>query len=79
MARHIACAPDIARGGIGANVPKDAVYPVAFVDAEGRPLNGANLDILHTEKWATAAGECFLVGHHVWRGRQLKYVGNGRT
>ena len=53
-------------------------YPVAFVDAEGRPLNGANLDILHTEKWATAAGECFLVGHHVWRGRQLKYVGNGQ-
>ena len=25
-------------------------YPVAFVDAEGRPLNGANLDILHSEK-----------------------------
>ena len=48
MARHTACAPDIARGGIGANVPKDAVYPMAFVDAEGRPLNGANLDI--TEK-----------------------------
>ena len=50
MARHTACAPDIARGGIGASVPKEAVYPVAFVDAEGRPLNGANLDILHSEK-----------------------------
>jgi hypothetical protein len=50
MARHTACAPDIARGGIGDSVPKDAVYPVVFVDAEGRPLNGANLDILHSEK-----------------------------
>ena len=65
MARHRACAPDIARGGIGANVPKDAVYPMAFVDAEGRPLNGANLDILHSEKRATAAGEFFLIGHDV--------------
>ena len=72
MARHIACAPDIARGGIGDSVPKDAVYPVAFVDAEGRPLNGANLGVLHSEKRATAAGEFFLVGHHVRRGRQLK-------
>jgi hypothetical protein len=48
MARHTACAPDIACGGIGANVPKNAVY--RFVDAEGRPLNGAKLDILHSEK-----------------------------
>jgi hypothetical protein len=38
MAPHTACAPDIARGGLGANGPKDAVYPMAFVDAEGRPL-----------------------------------------
>jgi hypothetical protein len=33
---------NVARGGLGANVPEDAVYPVAFVDAEGRPLNGSN-------------------------------------
>ena len=50
MVRHTACALDIARGRLGANVPKDAVYPVAFADTEGRPLNGANLDILYSEK-----------------------------
>jgi hypothetical protein len=35
-----------------------------LVDAEGRPHNGANLDILHSEK-DNAADECFLVGHYV--------------
>ena len=43
--------------------PEDAVYPLAFVDAEGRPLNGANKCILLSKR--AAAGKCFLVGHHV--------------
>jgi DNA sulfur modification protein DndE len=32
----------IAAYGLGANRPQDAVYPVARVDARGRPLSGAN-------------------------------------
>jgi len=32
----------IAFGGLGANLPTDALYPTAFVDAKGLPLSGAN-------------------------------------
>jgi hypothetical protein len=28
--------------GLGANLPQDAIYPMARVDAEGRPFSGAN-------------------------------------
>lgn len=28
--------------GIGANLPEDAIYPTAFVDADNNPLNGKN-------------------------------------
>jgi hypothetical protein len=45
--------------------PEDAVYPLAFVDPEGRPPNGANKYIQHFEKGSAAAGKCFVVGHHV--------------
>src|SRR5262249_16332419 len=31
----------------GANLPADAVYPTTFVDAEGKPLHGANPYVLH--------------------------------
>ncbi len=31
----------VALVGLGANLPADAVYPSAFVDADGQPLNGA--------------------------------------
>jgi hypothetical protein len=37
----------IARIGIGANLPEDAVYPTAFVDDEGRPLSGNNTYVIH--------------------------------
>lgn len=40
----------IALGGLGANLPEDAVYPTAFVDSEGKPLTGANHYVLHFEK-----------------------------
>lgn len=33
--------------GIGANLPKDAIYPTAFVDSDGDQLNGKNKYILH--------------------------------
>lgn len=40
----------VAYGGLGANLPEDAVYPVTFVDADGRLLDGANKYVLHFDK-----------------------------
>ena len=40
----------VAMFGLGANLPQDAIYPVAQVDANGQPFNGANNYILHFEK-----------------------------
>jgi hypothetical protein len=40
----------IALGGLGANLPEDAVYPTAFVDGKGAPLSGANTYVLHFDK-----------------------------
>lgn len=40
----------IAMGGLGANLPEDAIYPVAFVDADGKTLQGANRYVLHFAK-----------------------------
>ena len=36
--------------GYGANLPEDAVYPTARVDADGQPLNGANKYVIHFDK-----------------------------
>jgi len=36
--------------GLGANIAQDAIYPNAFVDNEGKPLNGANRYVLHFDK-----------------------------
>jgi hypothetical protein len=36
--------------GLGANVPEDAVYPLNLVDAEGKPLTGADKYALHFAK-----------------------------
>ena len=36
--------------GLGANLPKDAVYPSAFVDGDGKPLDGANRYVVHFPK-----------------------------
>jgi len=36
--------------GLGANLPQDACYPIASVDATGKPLNGANNYTLHFNK-----------------------------
>jgi hypothetical protein len=43
---------EVALFGLGANLAKDAVYPTAFVDANGQPLNGANRYMLHFDKGA---------------------------
>jgi len=37
----------IALIAFGANLPQDAVYPTAFVDGDGKPLNGAKRYVLH--------------------------------
>lgn len=36
--------------GLGANLPEDAVYPIAQTDAEGKPLDGASNYVLHFNK-----------------------------
>ena len=33
--------------GLGANLPEDAVYPIAMTDGDGNPLDGANNYVLH--------------------------------
>lgn len=40
----------VALMGLGANLASDAVYPTAFVDGDGKPLNGANRYVLHFNK-----------------------------
>jgi hypothetical protein len=40
----------VAYGGLGANVPEDAVYPTAFADARGRPFESQKRYILHFDK-----------------------------
>jgi hypothetical protein len=42
----------IALIGLGANLPQDAVYPSAFVDGEGKALDGANKYVIHFDKGA---------------------------
>jgi len=40
----------VARGGLGANLAEDAVYPGALADAEGQPFAGTKRYVLHFEK-----------------------------
>lgn len=40
----------IAYGGLGANLPEDAVYPMARTDYKGEPLDGTYKYIIHFEK-----------------------------
>ncbi len=49
----------IALGGLGANLPEDAIYPTAFVDATGQPLSGANKYLLHFDKGHTPPANAF--------------------
>lgn len=49
----------IALSGFGANLVEDAVYPSAFVDADGKPLNGANKYTLHYDKGQTPPASAF--------------------
>jgi len=49
----------IALGGLGANLPEDAIYPTAFVDAAGQPLHGANKYVAHFDKGKTPPANAF--------------------
>jgi hypothetical protein len=40
----------IALIGLGANVPEDAVYPMANVDSDGKPYDGRHRYVLHFNK-----------------------------
>lgn len=40
----------VALVGLGANQPEDAIYPLNFADADGKPLTGENKYVLHFDK-----------------------------
>ena len=40
----------VALVGLGANLPEDAIYPLAIGDADGKPLNGDNKYMFHFKK-----------------------------
>jgi hypothetical protein len=45
--------------GLGANIGADAIYPNAFTDGDGKPLNGANRYVLHFNKGETPPANAF--------------------
>lgn len=49
----------IAMGGIGANLPEDSVYPTAFFDSEGQPLEGGNDYVVHFPAGQTPPAKAF--------------------
>ncbi|NYH18535.1 DUF1254 domain-containing protein [Paraburkholderia bryophila] len=49
----------IALAGLGANLPADAIYPTAFRDSEGKPLDGANRYVLHFDKDSLPPADAF--------------------
>src|ERR1700693_1560266 len=40
----------VALVGLGANQPEDAIYPLNFADADGKPLAGKHKYVLHFDK-----------------------------
>jgi hypothetical protein len=45
--------------GLGANLAKDAVYPTAFVDDDGKPLTGENRYVIHFDKLQMPPAKAF--------------------
>lgn len=43
----------------GANLPDDAIYPTAFLDGDGRPLNSTNRYVLHFDKGKLPPADAF--------------------
>ena len=53
--------------GVGGNLPEDAVYPFAAVDADGKPFNGAGIHAA-IQEGGDPAGQRVLVVDDVRRG-----------
>ena len=49
----------VALVGLGANLPQDAVYPSAFVDGEGQPLDGAHRYVIRFARGSTPPVQAF--------------------
>ncbi|CAH1692729.1 conserved exported hypothetical protein [Hyphomicrobiales bacterium] len=49
----------VAKGGLGANLPEDAVYPTAAFDGDGKALSGDSSYILHFEKGKLPPADAF--------------------
>lgn len=49
----------IACGGLGANLPADAIYPTASRDGDGRSLDGSNKYVVHFDKGKTPPANAF--------------------
>jgi hypothetical protein len=49
----------VAMVGLGANQPKDAIYPLNVVDADGQPMDGTHNYMLHFEKEQLPPVEAF--------------------
>ena len=49
----------VAMAGLGANQPEDAVYPMNFTDADGKPVDGNNKYVLHFSKEELPPVEAF--------------------
>jgi hypothetical protein len=49
----------VALVGFGANLPEDAIYPMARMDGRGKPLNGAQRYVLHFAKGQTPPAKAF--------------------
>jgi hypothetical protein len=49
----------VARLGLGANQPEDAIYPLNVADAEGRPVMAENRYVLHFDKGALPPVDAF--------------------
>ncbi len=62
----------VARVGLGANLPEDAIYPHAQVDSEGEPLDGKNPLHRALREGLASAGPRVLVGHDVRRSPVLR-------
>jgi hypothetical protein len=45
--------------GLGSNPPEDAIYPLAFTDGQGKPLNGEHDYVLHFDQEELPPVEAF--------------------
>jgi hypothetical protein len=49
----------VARIGLGANLPEDAIYPLNLADESGKPLDGSSKYTIHFDKGATPPVNAF--------------------